>query len=215
MYKVYKLTCPNGKSYVGCTSLELEARFNGGKGYVHNEALFLDIMKYGWDNFKKEVILETSDKAHAFYSEEWLIFYYGDYNAASGNNNAHKRVPVAQYGHNGTMLAQYPSATQAALILNCNPSDIYRACKEKGLSHGFRWRFLSDEIKSLPAYEPSKRGVNTKSVIQLTKSGEFVAEYPSIKAASECTGINNGTISAVCRGNGKHKYAGGFKWMYK
>lgn len=54
---------------------------------------------------------------------------------------------------------------------------------------------------------------NSKSVIQYTKQGEFVAEYKSAIEAKENTGIDNGHIGKCC--NGQRKSAGGFLWEYK
>ena len=54
---------------------------------------------------------------------------------------------------------------------------------------------------------------NSKSVIQYTKQGEFVAEYKSAREAKEKTGIDNGHIGACCLG--KRNSAGGFLWEYK
>ncbi len=60
------------------------------------------------------------------------------------------------------------------------------------------------------------RGIyNTKTskpVLQFTKTGEFVQEWPSISEA-ERNGFDSGHVSACCRGKLKsHK---GFKWRYK
>ena len=52
-----------------------------------------------------------------------------------------------------------------------------------------------------------------KTVIQYTKEGEFVAEYPSACEAERQTGIDQGSICKVCRG--KSKTSGGFIWCYK
>lgn len=52
-----------------------------------------------------------------------------------------------------------------------------------------------------------------KPVLQFTKDGKFVNEYPSIKEAERCTGINHGNIGACCKR--RYKSASGFKWKYK
>lgn len=52
----------------------------------------------------------------------------------------------------------------------------------------------------------------SKPVIQYTKEGEFVAEYPSASEAERQTGIKQGNISACC--NGKLKSAGDYYWRY-
>lgn len=54
-----------------------------------------------------------------------------------------------------------------------------------------------------------------KEVVQLTKSGEFVAEYISSYEAEKKTGINRGGIIQVCNHTGNRKIAGGFTWLFK
>ena len=53
----------------------------------------------------------------------------------------------------------------------------------------------------------------TKSILQFSKYGEFIAEYPSIHEAERNTGCNNCNICNCCKGN--RKSAGGFIWKYK
>ena len=55
------------------------------------------------------------------------------------------------------------------------------------------------------------RGVD--GVIQYSKSGEFIAEYYSLKEASRQTGCNLGHICSCCRG--ERKSTGGYLWKYK
>lgn len=52
-----------------------------------------------------------------------------------------------------------------------------------------------------------------KEVLQFTKDGKFVNEYPSIHEAGRCTLINQGNIWACC--DGRYKSAGGYIWKYK
>ena len=54
-------------------------------------------------------------------------------------------------------------------------------------------------------------GVN--GIIQYSKDGELIAEYPSTKEAERHTGCNQGNICKCCKG--KLKSAGGFIWKYK
>ncbi len=51
-----------------------------------------------------------------------------------------------------------------------------------------------------------------KLVIQLTKSGEMVAEYISTSEAGRETRVAQSSISLCC--NKKRKTAGGFRWEY-
>lgn len=50
-------------------------------------------------------------------------------------------------------------------------------------------------------------------VVQYTKDGKLVNEFPSIQEASRSTGIANGSICWACKG--KLLSAGGFVWNYK
>lgn len=52
-------------------------------------------------------------------------------------------------------------------------------------------------------------------VVQLTKYGEFVAEYKSVREASDITGIREPNIIQVYNHTPHRKTAGGYKWMTK
>lgn len=72
------------------------------------------------------------------------------------------------------------------------------------------------EYNISPASNASIRSLNTKHsvpVIQFSKEGELIAEFPSTSEAERQTGIPYTNISATC--SGKRHSAGGFKWQYK
>ena len=77
MYKIYKLTAPDKRSYIGFTEKELQQRFQDGIGYVHNCSLRSIIAKaiiyFGWKNFKIEVLETTDDKEKAAELEKFYI----------------------------------------------------------------------------------------------------------------------------------------------
>jgi hypothetical protein len=58
----------------------------------------------------------------------------------------------------------------------------------------------------------SEKG-NRKTVLQFTKDGQFIKEYPSVREASKQNGIRSSSISNCCLG--RNKSAGGFVWKYK
>lgn len=73
--------------------------------------------------------------------------------------------------------------------------------------------------KGVPKSEATKKaisdamkGVNAKKVLQFTKSGEFVSEWPSMCEASRQLGIAQSSICNCCKG--KLKSAGGYVWKY-
>ena len=62
---------------------------------------------------------------------------------------------------------------------------------------------------NLHSIEEGKRG---KTVIQLTRDGEFIEQFDSIKRAESHTGIASQNIGKVCKG--EREFAGKYKWEY-
>ena len=58
-----------------------------------------------------------------------------------------------------------------------------------------------------------RRKKHPKAVIQLSLSGEFIREWPSINAAAESVGINPTCIGSCCKG--KRPTMKGYRWKYK
>ena len=71
---VYKHTSPSNKVYIGITEFNPYFRWkNNGSGYKHQSVFFNAIIKYGWINFKHEIIAEHLTKQEALDKEEELI----------------------------------------------------------------------------------------------------------------------------------------------
>ena len=71
----------------------------------------------------------------------------------------------------------------------------------------FGKHFSEEHRKKIRENNPSK------SVLQFSKSGKFIAEYPSVREAERQTGCYHGSICACCKG--KRKSVGGYIWKYK
>ena len=71
---------------------------------------------------------------------------------------------------------------------------------------------LTDGGEGTVNITPEWKKILSKPVIQ-TKDGVYVAEYNSVKEASEKTGIIKQNISSAL--TGRYKTAGGFEWRYK
>lgn len=117
-YCVYIHTSPNGKRYVGQTGVEPEKRWrSNGKGYLakkdgkYLQPMFAHaILKYGWDNFKHEIIASDLTKEEADELEKSLIENLNTMNSEYGYNlreggshgglseEAKKKISEAQKG---------------------------------------------------------------------------------------------------------------------
>lgn len=73
VHKVYVLTFPDGKKYVGQTELDVTKRWRGGLGYKDNREMFDAIVWYGWKNIEKEVVAEGLSAMQADYIERITI----------------------------------------------------------------------------------------------------------------------------------------------
>ena len=92
-YSVYKHTFPNGKVYIGITSLKPEIRWrNDGRGYDSQQYMARAIKKYGWCNVAHEILFDELTKEEAEQREIELINYYKSnqreygYNVQNGGN---------------------------------------------------------------------------------------------------------------------------------
>lgn len=92
-YIVYKHTSPSNKVYIGITGNDIRKRWCNGFGYQTQPFFFRAIVKYGWINFKHEILYEGLSKEEAKYKEIELIskykatdIHYG-YNIDDGGDN--------------------------------------------------------------------------------------------------------------------------------
>lgn len=69
-------------------------------------------------------------------------------------------------------------------------------------NYGHRW----SESQRMSHYR-------SRPIVQLSLSGDWMAEYPYIAYAAKIFGVNEASIRGCC--NGSQKTSCGFKWMYK
>lgn len=93
LYNVYKHILPKEVSnkdvdmvYIGITKQDVKKRWQNGLGYKHNPYFNNSIQKYGWENFKHEVLFEGLTKEEAEQIEIELIDYYKSNQRCYGYN---------------------------------------------------------------------------------------------------------------------------------
>ena len=77
-----------------------------------------------------------------------------------------------------------------------------------GEKHHMFGKHLSEEHRK---HLSEAKGIN--GILQFSKDGEFIAEYPSIMEASRQTGCYQSHIGSCCKGN--RKSTGGYIWRNK
>ena len=127
---VYMHTSPSGKVYIGITSRDPEKRWENGKGYLRKNkngeytqpAIARAIIKYGWENFKHEILYKNLTKEEAEFQEQHLVKTYNSnqyeygYNIKEGggatgrfSNESRKRMSENRMGENNCRFGKHHS----------------------------------------------------------------------------------------------------------
>lgn len=147
-WTVYKLVSPTDRVYIGCTNLPLVKRWERGSNYRHNKELFNDIVKYGWDSFKKQIVFESECEADARECEHSEIKKYpSGYNIYRG---------ITGYIPTGNLPSQpkqvvcvetekvYNSLHAAAAETGLSRVKISECCNGKRKrTGGYHWKFVN------------------------------------------------------------------------
>ena len=164
-------------------------------------------------------ILEQCDKNNANFLEQYWIsqFKTWGFNLVNGTDGGDggfgmkntKSTEVAAFDENGNFLESYYSIKEAAIKNNCTSSHIVDCCTGKIRSYKSKiWRYRKDHFNT---FETSNK--STRSIIQQTLNGEFIAEYSSIIEAANALSCKPQSISRTLRG--ERKKFKNFIWKYK
>ncbi len=226
LFCVYMHTAPNGKKYVGITTQKPNRRWHFGSGYRHNEYFYRAIKKYGWNNFKHEVLFDNLSQKEAEKKEIELIKKYNltnrnkGYNIHSGGNTrlgnkmpmgikSARHKEVEQYDINGVFIRSYGSLREITRITGFSHKTIQHCCVGDCKSaHGYQWKYKNSDKKIMPislgqTHEPN---VVLYHPVYNVETGEI---FNSIDSAQKKYNIKN--ISRACRYN---LIAGGYHWKY-
>ena len=113
-YILYKHTSPNGKVYIGITCQCVSRRWGvGGIGYRSHPHFWNAIQKYGWDNFKHDILLCGLSKDEACKKEKEYIAKYRSnepeygYNLTSGGDLGYTFTPEVKEKQRSGMKAKW------------------------------------------------------------------------------------------------------------
>lgn len=218
-YCVYMHTCPKGKIYIGITRNDPLKRWQNGTGYRTNEYFTRAIKKYGWGNFKHEILFTGLNEKEAKEKEIYLIAKYKSnhrkygYNISSGGESRSGTELTEEHKEKirkGNLGKKVSEETRKKLSIKSkmrwsDPEYIeHMRIVNSGKNNKMYGVKLTDEQKLLR---------NSKRVVQFDMDGNFINEFISIHEAKNVTGISRDCISNCCRG--KYKHAGGYVWKFK
>ena len=218
MIGIYKITnTENGKCYIG-QSRDIEARWQKHLSAYKSSPdweLYRAFKKYGISKFTFEIVeecaIEELNEREIYWIAQYDSFNNG-YNMTLGGEacNGTNDKAVYQYDLSGQFVKEYKSAHEAARENNIQFTNICKVCRgERKTAGGFGWSY--EKHDNVQPIKTKRLGDGT--VLQFTKDGQFIAEYPTAAEADRMTGVNRTTIGLVCKGKGKT--AGGFVWKYK
>lgn len=231
-YKVYRHITPSGKSYIGMTCQDVDKRWKKGFGYDTQPAFHRAIQKYGWDNIEHEILAEGLSKEEACEMEIKLIaeFKSNDpefgYNLTTGGDGANglvipedlrKKLSDSAKGNKWKAGKPISEETRRKLSESHKGKPGYWTGKKR---YPETIRKMSESRKGVRRTEEhiesarvGTRKVIGRSVVQYTKTGEFVKIWECMIDASKDLNISYSGINACC--HGKRLSAGGYIWKYK
>lgn len=178
-FAVYKHTSKNNKVYIGITSQEPQKRWKNGLGYKNNDYFYRSIQKYGWDNFRHEILFENLTEDEAIKKEAELINLFKSY--------------MYEYGYNIKKASKGKEALTEetkAKISASNKKSGYTEARKNALK----------KAQEIIRNRPSEEHQNSKKVVCLNNN----KIYPNIIIASKELNISRQSIQAICKKEIRH-----------
>lgn len=192
LYKIYKYTSPSNKVYIGQTCRSLAQRANFGQGYIHSNYFYNAIQKYGFENFKVEILKDKLTLEEANYWEEYFIKLYNSNIREFGYN-------IDQGGKNHTISEEKRKELSERMTKN-NPMKNPDIAKKVS---------LKNKGKTVPKELVTKMANSHKKKIECIETGEV---FNSRNEAALAYNVNPSGISRAA--NGEQNTSAGKHWRY-
>ena len=198
---IYKLTSPSGKSYIG-QSKNIERRFyEYRKLHCKTQTkLYHALRKYGWDSFKKEIIIkfDNSIKNIQLYLNTFEIYFINKFNTV---NNGYNLM-------GGGGVNSHSEETKLKISKKAKGKVTSEATKLK-LHTALLGRKISDKNKEVVSKLKSKK------ILQFDKDMNFIKEWKSTREASLSLGLDKKSTAITNNLKGISKTSNGFIWKFK
>lgn len=198
MFVVYKHTSPNGKVYIGMTCLKPIQRWKkDGSGYKRNTHFWGAIQKYGWNNFKHEILAEnlTQEQAEKLEIEE-----------IKKNKSTDKN-----FGYNivGGGCVNFPTKETKLKISKANKGRKWTEEQKQRIAGRDKGRFVPDEWRKNMsiAQKGKKHSEETKKKISQANKGKIVSEETREKIRKSALGrkMSKETIEKITKSRQGYK----------
>lgn len=243
-YSVYCHTAPNGKRYVGI-SYNPQKRWHAGKGYKRNKYFTSSIEKYGWDNFKHEILMTGLSLKDAKIEEAKLIAEWDLMNPEKGFNHSpsgddssftaetYRKMSESKKGNQFSKGLHHSEETKKKISESLkqhyapseeHPEGIPGANKGRKFSEESRKK-MSEAQRRLPKehwievakHLPILRGENHPNSRPVIRIDLEGNEvrFPSILEGANSSGDNYHPQSVRLCLNGKQEIYKGYRWRYE
>lgn len=214
-YKVYKYTSPNNKYYIGQTCQSLTSRANQGQGYKESPKFYNAIKKYGFENFKVEILKDNLTLEEANYWQTYYIHFYQTlsdeygYNLSTGGSNPVPNEQTRQKMRQSRLGYIHSEQTKEKIRkshLNKNFSEQHKQhlsqTAKKREIQGMSGKHHSDQTKKKIGRK------NSKPVLCI----ETNIIYPSAAQACRQLGLKSNHINDCINNPDRYKTVGGYHW---
>jgi group I intron endonuclease len=231
MIGIYKITNPNGNSYIG-QSRDIEHRFYyyrlSSDWIKEQRKLYNSLKKYGYENHVFEVIEECSEGIINEREIYWIYFYNSveqglnlKYGGIGGRHSEETKQNISK-SLMGKKQSKETIEKRSKSLQGLKRSDYTKQLmSESKKGKPITWGNKISESKKKSNYifsqehknKISKNSPHSKPIEQYTPDGILSNIYPSAMEAMRQTGVKNDNIHQNLKN--KTKSAGGFIWKYK
>ena len=211
-YMVYRLTDPEGKVYIGTTSLgSIQKRCDC--GYQHNSSLKEAIKSYGLKNFKKEVLVDGLTKEEAAEEEKNQIAIHNSRDETLGYNislGGFKTFEGLSHTDETKMrMSNAQSGKTASDEARKNMSSAQKKYFETHRNHNFG-KPMPEEVKQK---DRASHRSEMKRIQQLDLDGKYIKTFEGIGlTAQELHVTKQALVSCL---SGRSKTCAGYRWRYE
>lgn len=222
---VYKHTSPSNKVYIGITCDVKHRWRNNGEGYKGGTRIYYAIKKYGWDNFKHEILYTNLSREEACEKEIELIEKYNStdtnygYNLCAGgklgptHEETRRRLSAALLGHSVNPEVSRRIAEQISVPIICLDTmkeykSVVEAAAELGVYPANISRVCVGKGKTCRGLRFARKSDYDNGTIPVFQENPIERRkvicvstgiiYENVSDASKKTGVNRRAISYAC-----------------